>query len=72
MPNKSPEERKTKIDAGSPDREFACGKACGGDQVIEWRLIHFPAFGRQWQRPVFLDVADVFEVLLRIETSVER
>src|ERR1700756_4707184 len=54
------------------NREPTYRKACCRNQIIERRLIHFPPFSGQWQRPVLLDVADVVEMLLRIEASVER
>src|SRR4029453_18207645 len=54
------------------NRESTCRKACRRNQIIEGWLIHFPAFSRQRQRPVLLNVADIVEMLLRIEASVER
>src|SRR6266487_2866896 len=54
------------------NRESTRRKACRRNQIIEGWLIHFPAFGRRRQRPVFLDVGDIFEMFLRIEAGVER
>src|SRR5258708_4379495 len=44
----------------------------GRQRVKEWRLKHFVAFVWQRQRPAFLDVLNISDVILEIVSGMER